>query len=284
MLNIHRTALADEGNYMNQLEAQLYPLILGRGFKFTRFQLPHAIFAELPQLEKHFNSFYRMMKKYAFRLLLHDLLSKLPQCAVEDLTHYCSAESVKRFLPELKKIGIIKAWDREKIYQNTGYNFSTGWILEWFITVLLARVFQAPSLFNVGLSGTKTGGDYDILSAWMGKLLYIEAKSAPPKGIHNPEIGAFLQRIFSLKPHLAIFIVDTHLRVKDKIVLMFEEELIKLLGVESLKTHPLERVEEQIFHLHHYIYIMNSKRSFERNFSTIFHDYLQNNLPLHRIL
>ncbi|NIT99503.1 MAG: hypothetical protein GWN01_00720, partial [Nitrosopumilaceae archaeon] len=69
------------------------------------------------------------------------------------------------------------------------------------------------------------GGDFDVLASWLGKLLYIESKSAPPKGIHNPEISAFLERVQNTKPDLAIFINDTHLRVKDKIVLMFEEEL-----------------------------------------------------------
>ena len=56
-------------------------------------------------------------------------------------------------------------------------------------------------------------------------MVYVEIKSSPPRGIERGEIGSFLARITDLLPDIAFLFNDTQLRMKDKIVLMFEEEL-----------------------------------------------------------
>lgn len=274
--------------YRNKLEMQLFPLIHGRGFGLSKHQLPQDILSFLPGLahddQSHGISFYKMLHRYSVRLLLHDVLNNFPQCTLADLTHYCSPTSARKFLKEFEEFGIVSVIDDQHIRIHLEDKLNTGWILEWFISSILAIEFGCATVFNVGLVGTQAGGDFDVLASWMGKLLYIESKSAPPKGIHNPEIAAFLERVQNIKPDLAIFINDTHLRVKDKIVLMFEEELIKLKGVQSLTSLPIRRVREQIFQLNHYIYIMNSKRTIAGNLTVVFHDYLQNHLPVGGLL
>jgi len=266
-----------------QVERQLLPLIDGRGLRVSKYNLPSALFEKFPQMEKQFRKFYSLFHHYSTRLIWHDLHLNAPDCHLSQLTHYASPEKVAEVLNHLKATGVIGSWTEERIPVNIPGELPMGWWLEWFVATVLSLEFASPSIFNVGLRGTASGGDYDVLSAWLGKLLYVETKSAPPRGIHNPEIGAFLERVRELKPDLAVFLNDTHLRVKDKIVLMFEEEFIKLKGIEALQNLPVERVQEQIFQIGHYIYIMNTKRDIRKNFKVVFQDYLKARLPINRI-
>jgi hypothetical protein len=277
--------ISDKNDYLARIHHQIHPLIKGRGFKITKNQMPHDIFDGFPEIKNNFSSFYRLMKKYPFRLLFYDVLKNKSNYAFKDLIHYSSSKSVSRFLEQLKSLQIIQDWDEKKVQlTQPACKLNSGWLLEWLIATLLYQEFDSVTIFNVGLRGTNIGGDYDVLANWLGRLLYLELKCSPPKGIHNPQIKAFLQRVSKLKPDIAIFINDTHLRVKDKIVLMFEEELINLNGIEMLKIAPVERIEEQIFHIHHYIYLLNTKRSIQNNLKTVFHDHLKNNLPLINLL
>jgi len=273
--------ILDQKDYLARIDRQICPLIKGRGFKITNNQIPYDIIDKFPEIQDNFPVFYRLMKKYPVRLLFYDLLKNKSSCAFKDLIHYSSTNSVIRFLEQMQSLQIIQHWDESKVQlTQSAYGLKSGWLFEWFIASLLYQEFNAVAIFNVGIGGTNIGGDYDVLANWLGRFLYLELKCSPPKGIHYPQIRAYLQRVSTLKPDITIFINDTHLRVKDKIVLMFEEELIKLNGIETLKTAPVERIEEQIFHVHHYIYILNTKRSIQKNLKTVFHDYLRNDLPL----
>jgi len=65
---------------------------------------------------------------------------------------------------------------------------------------------------------TRVGGDYDVLGKFDGLILYSEVKSSPPKQICAGEVSAFLDRVSDLLPEIAVFFMDTELRMKDKIV------------------------------------------------------------------
>ena len=65
------------------------------------------------------------------------------------------------------------------------------------------------------------GGDYDVLGRLDGALVYLEVKSSPPKQVYDSEVRAFLDRVEDLAPDLAVFLMDTELRMKDKLVPMF---------------------------------------------------------------
>jgi hypothetical protein len=258
-------------------------LIRGRGLQPAQYSksaefLKNIGIEQSPTIE----NFYRLMKRYSVRLLLHDLLAIHQGAKLPDLLNYCSETSARNILKKLAKIGLVINHGDEFNLQ-IPKNIRAGDLLEWFVASCLRREFGVSAIFNTSLRGGKAGGDYDVLGEWIGKLLLIEAKSAPPKGIHNAEISGFLQRIISLMPDIAIFINDTHLRVKDKIVLMFEEEMIQMKGIESLKEIPVQRVSEQIFHLKHYIYIMNSKRGIRANLTEVFRDYLQHHSSIRKM-
>ncbi len=264
---------------------QVLPLLFGRGFQPAGFQEVSRALELLPfsDPEKIYR-FYRLLRRYSVRLLFYDLFAHRREgAALEQLLHYCSAESAGKILAEFSALGIV-AERRGRFFLQVPEHLQMGDLFEWLVATILNVEFQAPAIFHVSLRGNRVGGDFDVLANWLGRLLYLEVKSAPPKGIHNPEIGEFLLRLGELKPDLAIFLDDTHLRVKDKIVLMFEEELIKRKGIGSLKDLPIQRVQEQIFQLNHYLYILNSKREIKSNLRIVFQDYLLYNLPLHSIM
>ena len=97
------------------------------------------------------------------------------------------------------------------------------------------------------MKDNKIGGDYDVITAIENQFGYIEVKSSPPKHIDIPEIRAFVDRIQSLRPHFAIFLEDTHLRMKDKLAVMFEEEMQRRYGEQAHQNYPVQRLHEEIF-------------------------------------
>ncbi len=272
------------GNRSEQL-VQVRPLLRGRGFKLAGYEeiCPVLNIAPLTDDPAKTYRFYRLLQRYSVRLLFYDLFNHPDGAALEQLLHYCSAESARKILQEFSDLGLVTS-EKDRYFLRVPENLQMGDLLEWLSATILNIEFQTPAIFHVSLRGNRVGGDFDVLANWLGRLLYLEVKSAPPRGIHNPEIGEFLQRVIELKPDIAIFLDDTHLRVKDKIVLMFEEELIKRKGIASLKNMPIQRVQEQIFHLNHYLYILNSKREIKSNFRIVFRDYLLYNLPVRSII
>jgi hypothetical protein len=67
--------------------------------------------------------------------------------------------------------------------------------------------------------------------------------------------------------------------MKDKLVVMFEEELERKYGRESKAFYPVERLIEELFHVRHRIFIVNSKKEVVENFHICLKDYLQYGVP-----
>ncbi|GAB4331560.1 MAG: hypothetical protein Kow0037_08250 [Calditrichia bacterium] len=253
---------------------KLFSLLAVRGLEATRYKIPGDFEAlGLPSL-RELDFLYRHMKRYAVRLLLHQLLSAYPKgVSIGGLSRYGSHSSSKKFLEEAILHGIVEEKGTE-FYSRLNGSIRIGDLLEWYVAELFFREMGLEVIYSAGLRGGGTGGDYDVLATDGARLVYLEIKSAPPKGIHVAAIKQFLKRTKSLLPDIAIFFNDTHLRMRDKIVLMFEEALVELGGIAVLKTLPVERVQEQIFHIGHYLYILNSRRNLLKNFQVVFRDYL----------
>jgi len=117
------------------------------------------------------------------------------------------------------------------------------------------------------------GGDYDIIAKVDGSILYMEVKSSPPKQIYQNEIAAFFDRLTDLSPEISIFFVDTELRMKDKIVLMFEEELKR----RHESPPKVVRMEKELFHLSDKIFIINAKDSIAANIEKVLSWYFRRN-------
>ena len=170
---------------------------------------------------------YEQLKRYSFRLFLRDLITHQETLRPETLTRFCSPEAAARYFRFLEECGIVRRGRGGAIRLRQGKVFSFGPTLEWLVAQVLTREFGAPALWSCRLLDLGRGGDYDVLSLVEGALLYVEVKSSPPKHIEGEEVAAFLSRLNELMPNLAIFLVDTELRMQDKLVGLFEEALAR---------------------------------------------------------
>jgi hypothetical protein len=221
------------------------------------------------------NKFYETMKRYSFRLVLRDIIKHQDRFRIQDLTHYCSLKAAKGYCDLLYKMGAIQK-DRTGRYRTrVSPIYSFGPSLEWFIAEMFKREFASPALYGVHVKKTPSGGDYDVIASWNRRLVYVEVKSSPPKGVELGEVKTFLSRIDDLLPEVAILFNDTQLRMKDKLVVMFEEELERRYGKKAKALYPVERLVEELFHVRHRIFIVNSKRDVVENFHVCLRDYLQ---------
>jgi hypothetical protein len=225
---------------------------------------------------------FETMKKYSFRLMLRDVIKHQSLFHIEDLTHYCSPEAAQDYCNFLSNMKIIKR-NRQGGYRTSVSSlFSFGPTLEWFVAEMFKREFASPALHGVTLKETNSGGDYDVIASWNRRLVYVEVKSSPPKGIEQGEISTFFTRIDVVLPEMAILFNDTQLRMKDKLVVMFEEELKKRYGRKSKTAYPVIRLVDELFHVGDRIFIVNSKKDVLENFSACLNHYLRAELEPHR--
>ena len=152
---------------------------------------------------------------------------------------------------------------------------SFGPTLEWFVAEMFKREFASSALYRVKLKGVASGGDYDVVASWNRRLVYVETKSSPPRGVEQAEVSTFFDRMEALQPEVAIFFNDTQLRMKDKLVVMFEEELERRFRRGSEPARAVERLVAELFHVENRIFIVNSKRDAVENFSLCLNHYLR---------
>ena len=246
-----------------------------RGIKVFRKNPTDRLFF-LPELSPFYKTqFYEMMKKYSFRLVLRDMIKYQDRFGIRDLTHYCSSKVVQGYCNLLCEMGVIVKDGRGKYRTQVSPLYSFGPTLEWFVAELFKREFASPAIYGVSVKNTPSGGDYDVISSWNQRLVYVEVKSSPPKGVEQSEISTFFSRINDILPDVAFLFNDTQLRMKDKLVVMFEEDLMRRYGRESKTLYPVERLIEELFHVHHHIFIVNSKKDVVGNFQICLKHYLQ---------
>jgi hypothetical protein len=208
----------------------------------------------------------QLLDSYGFRTLLKDAILYKKDFGLKDLEKYCSKETAKVYLQQLLRLKIAKQKSKGTFQlTHSKQVYSLGETLEWYLAQLMQEELGCDALWNVVLEGIPSGGDFDVLSEVENQLLYIEVKSGPPKSIEIANIHAFLARVEHLRPNFAIFFEDTTLRMKDKIVKIFEEELGK----------PMERIKNETFRLDN-LYITNSKPGILENLHHCIADNLRN--------
>lgn len=223
---------------------------------------------------------YTAMGRYSLRLLLRDIIKNQDSFVPEDLTHFSSIEKVKEDIDFLLRIGLIEEKDRHVYKLALGPVKSFGETLEWFVAETIRREFSGEVIYGVKFKDSEHGGDYDVVSNIGNVLVYIEVKSSPPKHIMQTEVSAFFDRVFDLIPDFAVLFMDTELRMKDKLVPMFELELSQRYGEKWKVVHPVERLLKEIFHIRYRIFIMNTKRSLAENLMLCYRAYLKSRLIL----
>lgn len=212
---------------------------------------------------------YREPHSYAFRLFLRDILVLRDRYLPERLGPFFTPESVEAMASLTERLGLIRRGRGGAIRFLAEPVTDFGDTFEWFLSEILRREFAADTLWGVTIPGLSCGGDFDVLALLSGKLLCIEAKTSPPKHIEQKEVSAFLGRVRKLSPDLAVLLVDTHLRMKDKLVPLVSEGL----RAEGNPEAEMTRVERETFSWGGRLFLTNSKRDVAGNLSLCLRSY-----------
>jgi hypothetical protein len=206
--------------------------------------------------------FFLLFQKYSFRLFLREILNHPGPFRVADVIRFSTPETGRNYLRLLKDLDLVEESPGRRYRLIPPVPASLGPTLEWFMGEMIRRTFYCPALYGVRCKGTRFGGDFDVLAAAEGRLLYMEVKSSPPKNIASLEMRELLSRLRDLVPQVAFFFVDTELRLKDKIVPIFEAERF---GEGGGDRPAVEKIGDEIFWAPPQIYILGSKHSISRN-------------------
>jgi hypothetical protein len=254
---------------LSELTPPLEVLLKRRGFRIYKKEpsddllLPDTAFI---------GSFYELMKKYSFRLFLRDVIRFQKFFRPEQVTRYATAEVTGEYLAYMKGIGLIE--NKDNGFRLSGNPIkSFGETLEWFVSEIFEREFSTEAIWGMRFKRPLVGGDYDLVAKVDGAILYMEIKSSPPRQIYQNEIAAFFDRVSDLYPEISIFLVDTELRMKDKVVPMFEEELKK----RHSDPPKVIRIEKELFHILDRIFIINAKESIAANIEKVLCRYFRRN-------
>ena len=234
-------------------------LILGKSNPTENLLLPKDI---SPAEE---SQFYEMMKRYSFRIFLREIISRQGCLQPSSLRRFCSPETEEEYTQFLIGCGILQSGRQGLVLtKDTVRNF--GATLEWFVAQVMEKEFACPAIWGAKFGHLKAGGDYDVLSWVERNLLYLEVKSSPPKHIEGTEIGSFMDRLDALMPNFAILLVDTELRMKDKVIPLIEEQLA---DPERMERTSIRRLFDETFLIQDRIFVTNSKPNLISNLARI---------------
>jgi hypothetical protein len=252
---------------LTELTPTLSVLLKRRGFRIYRKEPSEDLLLPAKEFQ---NGYYELMKKYSFRLFLRDVIKHQDFFMLDNVTRYATAEVTRDYVEYLIKVDLVeKVSDSFRLSLRPIKSF--GETLEWFVSETFKAEFAAEAVWGIKFKRPRVGGDYDLIAKVDGSILYMEIKSSPPKQIYQKEIIAFFNRLADLLPEIGIFFVDTELRMKDKIVPMFEEEL------RERYVHPpkITRIEKELFQIEDKIFIMNAKDSIAANIEKVLSRYFR---------
>lgn len=231
-----------------------------RGFKVHQTSQERKILFPVTRTALTMSEYYHWLKKYSFRIVLRDIIKRKKRIQAEDLIHFCSLQTVRQYLCVLEQLEIVVKDSKNNYSLKNQTIDSFGETLQWFIAEALKREFGALVAWGVKLEKLNHGGDYDVLALFDQDLLFIEVKSAPPKNIHQYLITEFLDRVQGINPDIVLFLVDTHLRLQDKINILFQQEFPR-----HNYSSRLVSISQNVFQMQPYFYILNSKRDLISN-------------------
>ena len=252
---------------LNRLTPGLETLLKRRGFRIYKKEPAEDL---LIPAQPFLDDYYAMLHRYSFRLQLRDVIKYQDSFTLEQVTRYATTGVTRKYIEYLVSIGLVKK------KKTGGYELaavrpimSFGETLEWYVAEVFKREFGSESVWGVKFKRPKVGGDYDVIAKFDAALFYVEVKSSPPKQIYDSEIAAFLDRVADLSPEIAVFLMDTELRMKDKIVPMFEKELAR----RSAAPPAVERMERELFQIQDRIFVINAKEDVVTNIQKVLYRY-----------
>ncbi len=191
---------------------------------------------------------------YGFRLFLRGAIQRGGGFSPGETTRYLTAAQARGYAEMLLDLGLVERLARAR-YRLRWPARSFGGPLEWYVGRELARRFGFDVAVGLKLGLRGVGGDLDVVASAEGKLVYLELKSSPPKHLSSREVRAFLERLAAVRPDVAVFVVDTALRLGDKVVPMLAEALARWRPA----TSPPRRVERELWALTPHLYAVNAK-------------------------
>ncbi len=225
---------------------------------------PEGVRSELPFPEKmdevSANRFADWFGHYAFRLFLRGAIRKPEGFLPQETTRYLTPEQSKRYAGVLVELGIAEG-TRAGRYRFKHAVTGFGPMLEWYVARELEYRFGFDVAAGVKLHVRGAGGDLDVVAAAEGKLFYLELKSSPPKNLAANAAAAFWERVFLLQPFLSIFVVDTALRLSDKILPM----LVTTFPDQESSPPVPKRIGSRLWSLTPRVYAVNGHRDLMAN-------------------
>lgn len=262
-----------EARQVAQGLSELKGMLRRRGLVIFRFNPQNHLLLPPIRTEEVQVRFYDLFKKYSFRLFLREVLSHGSSFRVADVVRYSSPDTGRKYLRVLSEIGLVERLAGPDYRLLDLPPISLGPTLEWFMAEVFRKEFSCPALYGLRCKGTRFGGDFDVVSAMESRLIYMEVKSSPPKNIEGDEVHEFFSRLEDLQPHLAFFFVDTGLRLKDKIVPLFEAEREAAGYPKPDGAGQAEKIGDEIFFLKPALYLLGSKRSIAGNLGVCFRHF-----------
>jgi Holliday junction resolvase-like predicted endonuclease len=236
-------------------------LLKRRGFRIYKKEPGEDLLLPGPEF---LDEYYTMLHKYSFRLFLRDVIKHQTGFTIEQVAKYATPRVTREYVEQLLRMGLAERRTvRYALVKRPVKSF--GETLEWYIAEIFKREFATEAVWGVKFRRPKVGGDYDVIVKFDGSLVYVEVKSSPPKQIYDSEVAAFLDRVEDLTPAVAIFFMDTELRMKDKLVPMFEAALAN----RSADPPPVLRLERELFHVQGRVFIVNAKESVVQNLEKV---------------
>ncbi|MBL8684311.1 MAG: hypothetical protein JNK05_34370 [Myxococcales bacterium] len=226
-------------------------MLVRRGFspRSAALDLPFAARDEARVGDK----LYELLGHYGFRLFLRGAIRHREGFDPTECTKYLDARRAVTFAEALVALSLAERVDDAK-YRLLHPPDSFGGTLEWYVARTLRSEYGFDVAEDVKFGAAGVGGDLDLVAAGEGKLVMLELKSSPPKHLHASEVGAFLDRVGALRPHLSLFVMDTALRLADKVLPMF----VECARDRGVKLEP-ERVEHEVFALSKTVYVLNAR-------------------------
>jgi hypothetical protein len=196
-----------------------------------------------------------LLGHYAFRLFLRGAIQRADGFAPEDATSYVSAARARGFADTLVALGLAVRLPPNRVRLVAAAS-SFGGVLEWYIGGELHRWLGFDVATGVKFHASGVGGDLDIVAAAEGKLVYLEVKSSPPKHLSEGEVHAFFERVDLVAPDVTLFVMDTALRLGDKVVLML---LAGARQAHGASVPAPRRIARDLWVLDRRVYVVNSK-------------------------
>lgn len=197
--------------------------------------------------------FVEALRHYAFRLFLRGAIQHPEGFAPDDATRFLGGAPAREMCETLRELGLAAA-DGDGRYRLTHPPNSFGSTLEWYVGRELERRLRFTVSVGVKFHAPGVGGDLDVVAVADGRLVYVELKSSPPKHLSAPEVGAFFDRLRALRPDVAVFAVDTALRLGDRVVPLLDE-------VRAARGRPgsAARVDRELWALTPHVWAVNAR-------------------------